>query len=103
VWDFTGYASYNRVPVPAEGHLASATPWYWESSHFKVALGDLVLARAVGGDPDRREGPEFGGRLTPDSVEAHLARLRDRQRHYLASHPAELAFFTEVIGDGESS
>jgi len=103
VWDFTGYAVYNRIPVPADGAPASETPWYWESSHFKVALGDLVLARAAGRAGAEADGPAFGQRLVAEGVDAHLLQLREDRRRYEVEHPDQLAFLREVAGRRQPS
>ena len=69
--DFSGYNSYTMEPVPVNGDLRAQTRWYWEPGHYKAALGDVVLRRLVGGSRG------FGQELTPDTVEATLARERD--------------------------
>ncbi len=95
LWDFTGYASYNVVSVPAPEILAAEVPWYWESSHFKVELGDLVLERILG-DADSGAADAFGVLLTPETLDRHLAGLATGRVHYRRTHPGDIALFQEV-------
>ena len=46
--------------------------WWWECSHFKDALGRLVLDRLYGPEST----PGFGLELSPDNIEAHIESIR---------------------------
>ena len=71
LWDFLGYDGYSTEPVPPPGDRAGTMHWYWEPSHFKQVLGEKILATIYRGSN------EFGVRLTPDTIDAHLAREND--------------------------
>jgi len=90
-WDFSGYAGYVAEEVPGEAADGAEMRWYWESSHFKKELGDLVICRlqgaAASGNWDLRD---FGVRLTGGNIERHLASLRAERQMYLATHRAEV-------------
>jgi hypothetical protein len=77
VWDFSGYDAYSTEPVPARGDRRTATQWFWEPAHFKRALGERMLARMLTDQPS-----DFGVRLTPETVAAHLAKLRNDRLAY---------------------
>ena len=95
LWDFTGYASYNLVPVPDPETPAVEVPWYWESSHFKAELGDLVLERILA-DADREGVDAFGFLLTPETLDSHLAGLARGRERYRRSNSRDLALLEEV-------
>ena len=92
LWDFTAYTGYNAEPVPADADR-SAMQWYWESSHFKKELGDLMLARALGGEGS------FGVRLTRENIEQHLETLRNGRATYLQACPDDAAMVREIGAD----
>jgi len=64
--------------------------WYWETVHYKRELGDLILDRMLR-NVRSSEWPDFGMRLEPDNIEAHLAALRELQRAFAAAHPDVVA------------
>lgn len=84
LWDFTGYSPVTTEPVPTDP--AAAMVGYWELSHYKSAVGDRVLATIFGME---RPDPEssFGVRLTPETLEAHLERIRRERRAFRAGNP----------------
>lgn len=80
LWDFAAYDAYATEPVPAS--RAQTMQWFWEPVHFKKPLGALIIRRILGADTG-----DFGERLTPQNVEARLARVRAQRDDYLASQP----------------
>lgn len=88
VWDFSGPYGPNVERVPTSPSVKMH--WYWEPVHYKRALGDVILDRMLSGVRSQ-EWPDFGVRLDPGNLEAHLARLRDLQRQYAAEHPDVVA------------
>jgi len=76
IWDF-GYANSITVePIPAIDDLRPMR-WYWESQHYRKALGDIVLDRIFDhADPARTLPSDFGVRLTSENIGAHLIRTR---------------------------
>lgn len=51
LFDFSGYNAFTTEPVPPSGDLHAAMRWYWESGHYKSALGEKMLARMLHGVP----------------------------------------------------
>jgi hypothetical protein len=75
VWDFNYVNPFTTEPVPAAGDLVSLPRWFWDPSHFRRELGEVILDRVFGvprQDPDQQA---FGVLLAPDSLEEHLARI----------------------------
>ena len=92
LWDFSGYNSLTTEPVPPLGDSQTQMRWYWESSHYKKELGDLVLDRIFShSEPGRSIPADFGVRLTPDSLEPHLAQIRADRQRWRAAFPEDVA------------
>ncbi|RKZ80589.1 MAG: hypothetical protein DRR19_23355 [Candidatus Parabeggiatoa sp. nov. 1] len=90
LWDFTGYNSLTTEAIP----VAPQQPmqWYWESSHFKKELADLVLDKLFDyHSPDRVIPDDFGVLINSDNIEAHLLMLREAQQRYHQTHPEDIA------------
>jgi hypothetical protein len=88
LWDFSGFNSVTTEAVPPADDLDSVMRGYWDASHYRKEVGDLVLNRifAVAGTPSP---DDFGVALTRANVEAHLARVRAGRDAYSASHPTD--------------
>lgn len=101
LWDFSGYSIYNteRVPLGSD-EQASEMKWFWESSHCKKQLGDLVQHRIAGTEPaDQTIPDDFGVLLSADNVEAHLARINVGAQQYVQSFPEQIAWFNQICGE----
>lgn len=87
LWDFSGYGVLQCERIPAPGDR-SATTWYWESGHFKAALGDLMLARLFGGAGARPVPQGFGVRLDAAGWDANRDRIARERSACVAAEPA---------------
>lgn len=76
LWDFSGYDRYSTTELPM------AITWFWDTGHYTHKLGDLVIHRLF----VRNGNPEFGVRLTPETVDADLEVIRQRQLEYRETH-----------------
>jgi hypothetical protein len=75
LWDFLDYSPFNTEPVPISGDRRTPTSWFWEPTHFKQQLGEVMIQRMFG-----TGAPPFGARLTPNTLAERNARIRaDRQ------------------------
>jgi len=100
VFDFTGYNQYTTEPLPIE-HPDASMQWYWEPSHFRKELGDLALSIAFSAhwtDPPVLAPTSFGQRLTPEMIEAQLARIDAEREAWLAGAGDQMAWLRRVIG-----
>lgn len=98
LWDFSGYNTYTTEPLPVLGDKKTMMQWYWESSHYRKELGDLVLNRVMNhGDPERQIADDFGVLLTTRNLEAHLNTIREGHRQYKRQHPDEVAEIDELV------
>jgi hypothetical protein len=81
-----------REDVPPAGDATTRMRYYWESSHFNGAAGDLVLYRLFDPRGGRHPVPaDFGVELTPESIDRELAKQEEDAAAYRATHPADLA------------
>jgi hypothetical protein len=74
-WDFGGCNEVTTVPI-------RAGMGYVDPTHYAPAVGRRMLERLYGGRPGR-----FGVWVDAGNVEAHLARLREARRAWLAQNP----------------
>jgi hypothetical protein len=87
IFDFAGFNSVTTEPIdgitPAAG-LAN----YWEASHFKAKVGDLILKRIF--NRDTSVPPDFGRELTNETVSGLNSRSEGERQAYEASHSKEI-------------
>jgi hypothetical protein len=93
LWDFTGYTGRLGEPLPTAGSEAPMN-WFREASHFTPALGH-ELALRVQGLPEAD--PRFGARLTPEGIDAHLARVRADRDDYHAREAPDVAWLAQLL------
>lgn len=92
IWDFSGFSGITSVPLPAKGVIEVLN--YWDSSHYKEEVGELVLNRLLSNLTKSLtyDGPpDFGFPMIRKNVEQHLQSI-DRQRIQY-----EKAHFSEVL------
>ena len=91
VYDF---ANYNRVTterLPDRGSR-DEMQYYWDSSHFKEVVGDMVLDRLLQtGDQLQTRADDFGIELTAENVDNVIARLNSGHQAYREDNAAEIA------------
>lgn len=93
LWDFSGYSEFTTETVPAAGDAASRMAWHWDPSHYKPALGDIVLDKVLrnGAAQSSRNGVnDFGIKITTNNIESHLAAIRVAQAKYHVEHAGDV-------------
>ena len=102
-YDFADYSSITTEALPPEtGRLEMRN--YWDSSHFKESVGDLVLDRLYGlNAPGRVVPSDFGVRVTASNIESHLAAIRQRQAEYRASHAEDVEALAALLEQARRS
>ncbi|MBT3612818.1 MAG: hypothetical protein HOH97_01550 [Thiotrichales bacterium] len=92
LWDFSGYNHYTTEVVPALGDSETAMQWYWESSHYKKELGDLVLDQIFDyHSSERKVADGFGVKLASENISDHLEKIRQDRQRWRASHPNDVS------------
>jgi hypothetical protein len=103
IWDFSGFSGITSVPLPAKGVIEVLN--YWDSSHYKEEVGELVLNRLLSNSAKSSayDGPpDFGFPMMMKNVEQHLQSI-DRQRiQYEKTHFSEVLEIREMAKTIES-
>lgn len=94
LWDFSGFNPVTTEALPAPGDTSTLMHYYWEPSHYRKETGDLVLARVLGGGPERPD--QFGTRLETATIDGHLAEMRAGLADYSLRHPEAAAAVARV-------
>lgn len=93
VWDFTTHGGRNAEELPRRVEGAAWAPMrdWLETSHFTKEYGDDLIARMTGAQREGRgmPGEELGSRITGESIEGHLARLRADRAWFVETFPAD--------------
>jgi hypothetical protein len=98
-FDFVDYSSVTTEPLPPPGSRIEMN-YYWESSHFKEKVGDLVLDRLLGYTKPGKPNPaDFGVPLDARTIEQQLAAIRSRQAEYRRTHPKDVAQITAMLSE----
>jgi len=81
LWDFSGYNRYTTE------NITENMKWYWEASHYKQELGNIVLDSVFG----RKIADDFGVLVNTKNIDKHLAEIRIKQQQYRKYHPIDAA------------
>ncbi|NEQ36346.1 MAG: hypothetical protein F6K40_08655 [Okeania sp. SIO3I5] len=88
VWDFYGYNSITTEPIDNVKN-------YWDSSHYSLEVGDLILNRILGYQEETVPA-DFGVMITPDNVESELAKMSERRKLWLVEQPETVKFLQDL-------
>jgi hypothetical protein len=97
-WDFTPYTQYSIEDFPDPPTAPAAErpmKWWWEASHFKSALGELIIARIMG----KAAPTDFGILLTSANLDASLRRMQQDRDLYVTRHPLAMALLDEIAAE----
>lgn len=100
LWDFSGAdVRTTAEPVPPLHDATTRTRWYWESSHYKKELGDVVLARMLG-KPVAPELEGWGQRVTKEDSSA---RISEELSAWMRAHPEDVAELERAWAEAKAS
>lgn len=86
--DFSGYNMYTVEEVPSLKDNITRMKWFWDSSHFKKELGDIVLDKVFNYHiQNRKVTPNFGVLLSSENIESHLQEIRIERKLWRESFP----------------
>lgn len=98
LWDFSGYNSISMETVPALGDTQTIMHWFFDSSHYTPAAGDLILDRVFNFNSLKHTVPEdFGVLLTSRNIDAHLASIRLAHEHYRETHSEDVTEIETMV------
>ncbi len=93
VLDFSGYNAFTTEPVPASG----LGRWYYEDSHFTMALGDVILERLWKPALEQAPPDGFGIVLSPEMLERHHVETMKARERYRMERQGELQALDAII------
>jgi len=100
VWDFSGYNSVTEEDVPSLKDINKRMHYYYDSSHYTPAAGDLVLDRIFNfKSPERIIPNDFGALLTSHNIDSHLNSIRVSREKYRQSHPEDVSEIEALASD----
>ncbi|WP_068469539.1 hypothetical protein [Candidatus Protochlamydia phocaeensis] len=79
IWDFSGFNC-----VTTQALEATASPLYYECSHFRPFVGNLILQKIIGFSADPAD---FGYLLTNETVDAVLEQIKQDRVRWLKTAP----------------
>jgi hypothetical protein len=86
IWDFSGFSDYTKEDVSSI-KVTSNMHWYWESSHYKKELGDIMLSKILDCcNSGKNLSNEFGLKIDEDNIEYHLQTIRGKQKQWGVSN-----------------
>lgn len=92
--DFGRITTYTSEPFPDLDDHARSMKWYWDSGHYKPALGFLVLQRLLN-HTDLTE--EFGLALMSASADQSFKAERAELYQYIKDHPDLVSEIRQAI------
>jgi hypothetical protein len=99
LYDFSGYSSVTTETVPALGSSQEMS-FYWDSSHFKEAIGDCILDRLFATKPAGQPcPPDFGMALNPGTIEDAIAQIRAGRARYREEHAGDAARVRTMVNE----
>ncbi len=98
LWDFSGFHRYTTEPlIQPDGTASTELAWFWEPSHYTVALGDRMMARILGA---KGADPDFGIKLTTSCLDERLRSLSRGHDGWAAAHRAEVDVVRQISETG---
>lgn len=94
LYDFSGYYPMSMEAVPQQ--IQQPMQWFWESSHYKTQLGNLVLDKLFN-QQTRKLPADFGILVDKNNIETHLANIRQAQMQYQQTHLDDINEITALI------
>ena len=103
VWDFSGYNTITTEPVPPLGDITTEMKYYYESSHFKEELGDIVFSKIYNYQNSKTAIPDdFGVRINLKNLESHLKQIRKSQKIYQQTYPNDVKEIEDLLQENIS-
>ncbi len=91
LWDFSAISPYTTEALPPAGDRTTQLHWFWETNHFRPAVGELVIKRIFG------EGPaDFGTLITPTTLPQEELAQHTLLHHFEEMNPKEVQRVIEL-------
>ena len=104
LWDFSGYNNITMEPFPPLGDDQTQMKNYWEGSHYRKHVGDLILDRLFAYKGKGKVIPDdFGIRLDPDNIDSQLLAMRKDREHYITTHQQDVEEVAQLVHETAST
>ena len=91
LWDFTGYNQITTEPLPSIKQTDKEMKYFWETSHFKSVVGELMIERMLNKEHTKDFAVNnFGTQLFSNNIESHLIEIRNARNNYIRLFADEL-------------
>ena len=97
LWDFATLNAMTTEPIPPAGAAQRRMLWYWESTHFRPELGELMVAQ-IYASPAADHAPA-GYRVIIDELAHRDAEYRQQFSAWLTRQPQEVAWVKSWLKD----
>jgi hypothetical protein len=85
LWDFALYSNYTVTLEPKRKDDTQETHWFWEPSHYKAELGELMLSDIFGSRCVENKAEAVGTNLITTNIEDHLISQQKQRMILLQS------------------
>lgn len=94
LYDFSSYHELTTESVPRQQE--QQMQWFWESSHYKKQLGNLVINKLFHYQVEQQPA-DFGILIDEQNIETHLAHIRQAQQRYQQTHDEDMMELTALV------
>jgi len=95
LWDLSIYNEYTTEDLPDLEDTESEMRWYWDSSHYKKELGNLIIDCIFSNDTTLEN--NLGVLVTSENLEEHLQNVRNDRENYRTTHPEDVAEIESLV------
>jgi hypothetical protein len=95
-WDFSGYNTITTEKI--ERRMS----WYWDISHCRKAVGDMILDRIYGSGTDGIPS-DFGVYVTAETVARHIAGIEQARAEWIGENHDVVSWIRERVRNRPST
>ena len=98
LWDFNGFNGYTTEGVDTVAAKGEALAWFWEPSHYRQELGDIMLSRMLDRHCDSKElNEDFGVQVTQKTIDDRLEGLALQRDLYMLANPNDVLRLSKLV------
>lgn len=103
LWDFSGFNNITTEPFPALNDSSTQMQWYWESSHYKKEVGNIILGKMLAENTDSQNYPaDFGIQINSTNIDYWLQQTQLKRNDYIKNNPEITAEIMKMVVDTAS-
>lgn len=98
LWDFNEFSDYTTEAPATVAAKGEALDWFWEPSHYRRELGDIMLSRMLDRRcHDKALPADFGVTVTPQTLDDRLEDLALERDLYMLAHPDNVLRLSKLV------